>query len=243
MNDHDSALDAPLLERAKEAISRLRAKGAPGDDGAHELATLDALVLAAARQIQAEARLRMRYELLGKLARNEALSSGDLVGALGAITEAACSELGVARSSVWTYGPERSSIRCVDIYVAADHAHDRGVELPATSYPRYFAALAGEQMIAAHDAHRDERTSEFSVGYLRPLGIESMLDAPIRVGGRMIGVLCNEHTGKARTWTADEEQFAASLSALIALAFESSQRKDVEAQLRAMVESLESEAG
>ena len=47
--------------------------------------------------------------------------------------------------------------------------------------------------IAAHDANRDRRTREFSEPYLKPLGITSMLDAPIRTGGKMIGLLCLEH--------------------------------------------------
>lgn len=243
MKSDQSTLDAELVDRAKAAIASIRGRGPSDGEHAGALSTLDALVLAATAQIQTEQRLRRHYEVLGRLARHESLSSGDLVGALAAITETACLELGVARSSVWTYGPERSNIRCVDLYIAGERSHDRGVELPAATYPLYFAALAEEQMIAAHDAHRDPRTREFSEGYLKPLGIESMLDAPIRVGGRMIGVLCNEHTGKARTWSADEEQFAASLGALIALAFESSQRRDVEAQLRAMVDALEAADG
>ena len=99
-----------------------------------------------------------------------------------------------------------------------------GVQLAERDYPAYFAALATERTIAAHDAHKDPRTSAFSAGYLTPLGIGALLDVPIWVEGRMIGVVCHEHLGRARTWNADEEQFAYLMSAFVALTAERVQR-------------------
>ena len=69
-----------------------------------------------------------------------------------------------------------------------------------------------------------------------------MLDAPIRVGGRMVGVLCNEHVGTARAWTPEEERFAGSIADFVALALESNKRRESEEQLRAMVAALEEAA-
>ena len=63
--------------------------------------------------------------------------------------------------------------------------------------PRYFEALQSERAIRAHDARTDKRTSEFRKGYLVPLGITSMLDAPVFLRGKMVGVVCHEHTGPA----------------------------------------------
>ena len=40
------------------------------------------------------------------------------------------------------------------------------------------------------------RTSEFTPGYLEPLGIVSMLDAPIFYHGQVIGVVCHEQVGQ-----------------------------------------------
>lgn len=36
------------------------------------------------------------------------------------------------------------------------------------------------------------------------LGIESILDAPIRFGGTTIGIICLEHIGKFRRWSSAE---------------------------------------
>ena len=57
----------------------------------------------------------------------------------------------------------------------------------------------------------DRRTSEFRKGYLEPLGITSMLDAPVFLRGKMVGVVCHEHTGRARRWQLHEELLASSV--------------------------------
>jgi PAS domain S-box-containing protein len=59
-----------------------------------------------------------------------------------------------------------------------------------------------------------------------------MLDAPIQVGGRMIGVICLEHIGPCRHWSLEEESFAASLADLIALSMEVNERRRANEALR-----------
>ena len=90
-----------------------------------------------------------------------------------------------------------------------------------------------------NDARTDPRTQEFTADYLTPLGIASMLDAPIRSGGKMIGVLCNEHTGAMRAWTPDEQNFAGSMADVVSLSLETAQRQRAEAALREAHDLLE----
>lgn len=99
--------------------------------------------------------------------------------------------------------------------------------------PRYFEALAEERSIAAHDARTDPRTSEFEKNYLVPNGITSMLDAPIVLGGKLVGVVCNEHVGPARRWAPWEELLAGTLADFVAMALGSAERV---AQARALEE-------
>ena len=110
----------------------------------------------------------------------------------------------------------------VDESGALLHRHDA---------PSYFDALERERVIAAHDAHADPRTAEFTETYLVPHGIGAMLDVPLRQDDRMIGVLCVEHVGGARTWTVDEQNFAVSVANLIAVAMADDERRDALARL------------
>lgn len=212
-----------------DAATQLRERGELGI-----AAALDEL-LERRGQATLEDQLRANQAALMKLARSEALGEGKLDEALAEITETAAALLGAGRASVWRYTDDRHSIACLDLYRLDERIHEKGIELDAADYPAYFEALLQQRSITAHDAHVDPRTAEFSELYLSPLGITSMLDAPIRVGGTMIGVLCIEHTGPKRTWSVSDEQFAGALADFIALAIESSERKRSEEELRGLV--------
>src|SRR5207253_1675524 len=81
-----------------------------------------------------------------------------------------------------------------------------GTVIAAREFPRYFAALEESRVVAAEDASRDSRTSEFAEPYLRPLGIASMMDAPIRLHGALVGVVCHEHVGSKREWPLEDAE-------------------------------------
>lgn len=170
-------------------------------------------------------------ELLA-LARDEVLRFGDADRALRHITEAAARALQVERVGVWLYDEARTSIRCADLHVRSAGTHSSGPCLSAADYPAYFEALEGERVISAHDAVEDPRTCEFAESYLEPHGISSMLDAPIRLGGVMQGVVCHEHVGPRRIWSAEDRAFAGSMADFVALALEAAERRQAEEALR-----------
>jgi PAS domain S-box-containing protein len=179
-----------------------------------------------------EERLVRQNEALVRLARSEKLAGGQWMEILGEVTEAAAWALETERTSVWLYDAMHSRIRCAKLFELASQRHSSGAELAAEDYPAYFAALREEHTIAAHDARTDARTREFTENYLVPLGITSMLDAPIRAGGVIAGVICHEHVGPVRHWDVDEQNFAASVADLLSLALETGERKKAEAELR-----------
>ncbi len=169
---------------------------------------------------------------LVRLAKNEALVSGDFPAAMRAITESASRALNVERVSIWFYDETRSLIRCADLFERSKNAHSNGVELLKRDFPDYFLALETERTIDANDAHADPRTREFSECYLRPCGIGAMLDAPIRIGGEMVGVVCHEHVGAVRTWSSGEMAFGGSMADLVSLGQEIRDRKLAEEALK-----------
>jgi hypothetical protein len=138
------------------------------------------------------------------------------------IVEAAAHTLGVERVSVWFLRPDQATIECSDLFERSKAKHSTGLELKAKDFPSYFKALSRERTIAVEDANADPRTSCFSEPYLKPLGINSMLDVPIWASGKMVGVVCHEHIGLRRRWTADEETFAYLMSAYVAMTVERS---------------------
>ncbi len=184
--------------------------------------------------------LKDQQTALLELVKSEDLHSGDLTQALHAITAAAGDALAVERVSIWLFDQDRTAIRLLDLYERSTQSHQSGTILQARQYPAYFQAVETEEhAIASHDAHHDPRTREFLNGYLSPLNIGAMLDAPIRRKGTVVGVLCNEHVGARRTWTADEENAACSLATMVTLAMEAAERREVERALRVAKEAAE----
>ena len=152
------------------------------------------------------------------------------------LTKVAAETLGVERASVWLLSPDATELRCEELYERSLDRYSHGETLRATDYPRYFAALQYGRAIDGHDARQDPRTSEFSEDYLTPLGITSMMDAAIRRGGKVAGVVCLEHVGERRTWTAAEMDFAGALADQVALALAAVERRGLEEE-RAQVTS------
>ncbi|MFO0755427.1 MAG: GAF domain-containing protein [Byssovorax sp.] len=169
---------------------------------------------------ESERRLREHNRIYLDLVADKSVFLGDLTATNRRICEAAARTLGVERVSVWLYDERRTKIVCQELYALGSGHHGDQTELWSADFPSYFAALETERTIAADNAHTDPRTAEFSASYLTPLGINSMLDVPIRVAGKMIGVVCHEHVGPARKWTADEENFAYLMANFVALSKE-----------------------
>jgi GAF domain-containing protein len=136
------------------------------------------------------------------------------------VDEAAATALNVARVSTWLLDDTLLRIICLDLFDGVSRTHQSGVEISASGHERYFEALATERSILANDARSDPRTSCFAESYLVPLGIGAMLDVPIWVRGRMVGVVCHEHIGGPRQWDRDDERYAYLMSSLISLSIE-----------------------
>ena len=165
-----------------------------------------------------EHRLATQSRALTELTAAHADPDGAFEDRLRAIVEMAADTLQAERVSMWRFDPGRTAIDCVGLFRRTGRQHESGARLARAAAPAYFEAIERERVIAAHDALTDGRTSEFGASYLRPHGIGAMLDVPLRSGEGVAGVLCVEHVGRARTWTADEQNFAVSTANLIAVA-------------------------
>lgn len=184
--------------------------------------------------------LKKSQETLWELAQSEALTSGLLLPAFQAITEASCELLRVERASVWLFVEDHAAITLADVFESTLQRHSADMTLRSVDYPTYFRSLINEERaIAAHDATKDSRTKEFRHTYLTPLNIGAMLDAPIRQKGNIVGVLCLEHVGGPRQWTIYEEQVASSLATMATLALGAAERLEGEQALRQAKDAAE----
>ncbi|MDX9975609.1 MAG: response regulator [FCB group bacterium] len=188
---------------------------------------------------ESESRLRRQYRALMDLTHAKARTAGNLPAALREVTEAAARTLDVARVSVWLYEADGRAARCHDLYLRAEDTHCEGEIMLVKDYPQYFRALEESRALAAHDALTDRRLRELRDTCLGPAQIRASLDAPIRVGGRTVGVVRHDHSGRARQWNLDEQSFAGSVADFVALVLEACERKRREEHLRRLMRAVE----
>lgn len=180
--------------------------------------------------------MNQRYQrnemALVSLTRSYALNPESLSEVLGEITEVVARTLEVERVGIWAYNPDRNSISCLELFEREESRHSIGMELPRQGHEAYFNAEDGSDVIAVHDVRVDGRTASLADAYMVPLGITSMMDAPLRARSGTAGVLCCEHVGPMRTWMADEQTFAVAVANLVSVLFAQLEQQRLEAQLR-----------
>lgn len=163
-----------------------------------------------------ERRERQQRALID-LATDETVIAGSFEDALPRITETMATVLDVERASVWLFD-DAETLRCVDQYDRSSGEHNAGTTLTASNYPSYFAALETNRSLGVDDVRTDPATAELRGGYLEQKGIASLLDATVRSGGEVVGVVCHEHVGEPRRWRSDERRFAAEVADNVVIA-------------------------
>jgi two-component system, cell cycle sensor histidine kinase and response regulator CckA len=184
------------------------------------------------QQTDAERQLEhvRRQRCMVELATHPALVEGRLDELARIATERVAELLDVDRVGVWRFNAPAEQIELIDQFVRTSATHHHQLTLSASRYPVYFEALRAGRSIDAHDAITDPRTCEFADDYLRPLGIVAMIDAPIRVAGQVVGIVCLEHVGAPRRWRKHEVEFAGEVADQLSLALLHRARIDAQAE-------------
>jgi len=193
---------------------------------------------------EAKERIERQRHAIAGIALDTTIAEGDFLDVIKKIQEIIADVIRVDRVSTWLFSNDCETMHCMDLYEVGKVTHSREAVLEIADYPRYFSAIRRESRMSVDDALTDPRTSEFAETYLKPLGISSMLDAGIHVSGKLVGVVCFEHTGVARKWQPDEEAFAGTVGALIGQALVNEERlhaqkalSESEGRYRALVEN------
>jgi len=161
-------------------------------------------------------RFQRQQATLVHLATHPAVVSGDLPGLARALSEQVAEALEVARVGIWLLVDNGRQLKCLEQFIKSQNRHESDLALDTADFPQYFQTLRSGRALVSADVQTDPATRELLHPYLHSLGISSMLDAPIRAGGEVAGVVCLEHVGPIRHWVDEEVTFAAAIADLIA---------------------------
>lgn len=182
------------------------------------------------------ARARRYNHALVALARRVWSEDCSLDSAITLLCQVAAETLEVERVNVWRAHPGDNTLRCIHAYVRSSDRHNPvGYDEILQLDSEYGAQLDDVRVIDIVDASSDSTVTESSDSlraYLQRHDIHSLLDAPIRSQGELLGVVCHEHIGCARVWTPEDQAFAGSIGDYVAVAYEISRRREAESRLR-----------
>ncbi len=154
-------------------------------------------------------------EALARITNSQTLTTGNFADAALLIAKEGAHALNVTRVSIWNVFPERTVMECVLRYTAQNGTVDTVEDFNLEASESYFRALQTNRIISAdHDS--PEELAIFEDVYSKD--ITAMLDAPVRMRGELVGVVCLEQNFQQRIWTQEEMNFASSLADFLALA-------------------------
>ncbi len=146
------------------------------------------------------------------------LSRDDMRTVFRTIAEAAATALDVERVSLWQYDREQSAMFSLGAWVGGVMTQEP-VVISRDVHPVYWEALSSGRALSVSDAATDPALTELQAGYINLHRIGAMLDSAIRIDRSLFGIVCMEHVGGRRDWTALEQQFVASVADRLGLAF------------------------
>jgi diguanylate cyclase (GGDEF)-like protein len=164
-------------------------------------------------QQQRDARRLARSHALMGLSRRDLATVTDEASAVADLADAARRLLGVDRISWWRIEGADRMRSCV-VMDDRGGSFEQPMVLDASAFPRYFAHLRDDSVLAAADSPNDERFAELREGYFLPMGVRSTLDIAIRTGGKLVGLCCVESVAQPREWDDDDIAFLSGLSAI-----------------------------
>ncbi|TBX69181.1 PAS domain S-box protein [Flavobacterium silvisoli] len=174
-------------------------------------------------------KVRIHNETLKKLTSQSYSNKDTFNGILKNILKVSGSNCSIDRVSYWSYIPE--GLRCENMYYLKSDRFEKNFFLALENYPTYFQKIETGMQIVASNVYNNNITAELCVDYFPKNNVKSMLDTPIFINGKIIGILCFESVETTKDWDNEDINFSRSIADLIAIAIESQMRIEVEQKL------------
>ena len=174
-----------------------------------------------------------QFEELSKLPVSETDTLDDVLFRLG---QRLCACMKLERVNIWVFKHNPSRIECIANYVSTDDSFSKGEILLETQIPTYFSHLISDRVIPIRNVYTNEISAELKDSYCVDHHIMSIMDIPVRIEGRLAGVICFEDCKQEREWTEDEVNFAMAVSQIVSLSIENYKRRHYETKLKKALE-------
>jgi PAS domain S-box-containing protein len=166
-------------------------------------------------------------DALARITKTPAITAGILREAAEVIAREGCHGLNTHRVGLWRVTHDKRMLESITSYDSVTGIYAVQEDFPLDDRQRYVELLHTERLLIINDTAHTDILPNLQETY--GPDICALLDAPVRVGGELVGVVCieqgrSEQFPLSRVWTIEEQNFASSLADFVALAMESAER-------------------
>jgi PAS domain S-box-containing protein len=182
-------------------------------------------------------------QALAVITKTPALSSGIVEESANIIVQEACHALSTnsIRVGIWNITEDTTVIKNISYYDISTGKHTVQPDFDLANCPEYLRLLKSERVIPINDVRIPNPLSPCLEAY--GPNICALLDSPIRVGGKLVGIVCVEQDrcsdfpGK-REWTTEEQNLVSSLADFMTIAISNSERRMIMHRTETMMSNL-----
>ncbi|MDR1621599.1 MAG: response regulator [Synergistaceae bacterium] len=178
---------------------------------------------------------------LAKITKTPALTAGILEDSANVIAKEGCDALNTHRVGIWRMSDDARTLQSIASYNSVTDQLVVQEDFPLDHRQEYVKLLSNERLLVISDLDQPNPLSDLRDEY--GPSICALLDAPIRVGGKLVGVVCIEQDRcedfpDKREWTIEEQNFTSSLADFTALAMESAERRLLMRRMEILMSNL-----
>jgi len=155
----------------------------------------------------------------------------DQQSAFNKIVSVAAAKMHVSRAIIWLFNEDHTALVSQSLYANGAVSNEE-VKVLAKEFPEYFSLVNESGFLSTSDVANHPATQAMAADYFSPLNIISVLNTPIRLQGKVIGIVTQAQTDTARQWTLADEEFCRSIADICAQVLLECERKQAVEQLR-----------
>ncbi|WP_436516440.1 tetratricopeptide repeat protein [Ekhidna sp. To15] len=145
------------------------------------------------------------------------------------------------RVTYWVYKPDDSSLFLNAVDQVKDAPQGQTAVFKREEFNEFFNEFMRNRTLAISRISQDERLKKIYQRYFKPMGIESILNAPVLIDGKFMGFISYTMIdGKVREWSTNEQRYVASLSDLIVVAIAKQRGNILEVEKEELIKKLQS---
>jgi len=164
-------------------------------------------------------------DVLSTITKSPDIPAGDVKAAAEIIASEACKVLNIHRISIWSLSEAEDALVNITCYERSTGEHSVQEDFDLLDRVSYANLLRSERLIITSNIYE---SADVDDGFNPE--ICAMLEAPIRLDGKLIGLVCAdldrcEEFPEEREWLTEEQNFVSSLADLMALSISGFERR------------------